>query len=183
MRERRQWWIVGVVLLVAAGGLFVATRALSDELSIVSIGSRAPRFSAVTVDSAAATRTLESYRGDVVILNVWATWCMPCRVEMPSLEALHRDFREKGLRVVAVSVDEAGSTDAIRAFAREYGLTFDILHDPAKAIQRSYLTTGVPETFVIGRDGTIRRKVIGAMDWSSADSRAVLEQLLSEATR
>lgn len=183
MSDRRQWWLVGAVLLVAAGGLFVATRALSDELTIVSIGSRAPEFSAVTVDSAAAPRTLESYRGDVVILNVWATWCTPCRVEMPSLEALHRDFREKGLRVVAVSVDEPGSADAIRAFAREYALTFDILHDPSKAIQRSYLTTGVPETFVIGRDGTIRRKVIGAMDWNSADSRAVLTQLLSEATR
>ena len=184
MSERRQWWMVAAVLVIAAGGLFVATQALSDELSLVSIGSRAPEFRALTViDSVSMPRTLESYKGDVVILNVWATWCIPCRAEMPSLEALHRDFRDKGLRVVAVSVDEPSSTEEIRSFASAYGLTFEILHDPAKAIQRDYLTTGVPETFVIGRDGTIRRKVIGAMNWNSPDSRAVLEQLLSEATR
>lgn len=184
MSERRQWWMVGAVVALAAAGLFVATRALSDELSLVSIGSRAPDFRALTVsDSASRPRTLASYTGDVVILNVWATWCLPCRAEMPSLEALHRDFRDRGLRVVAVSVDEPNSQDAIREFAKQYQLTFDILHDPSKAIQRSYLTTGIPETFVIGRDGTVRRKVIGAIDWNSTDSRAVLEQLLSETTR
>ena len=184
MSDRRQWWMVAGVVGFAAGGLFIATRALSSELPLVSIGSHAPEFRAMTVsDTAAMPRTLASYKGDVVILNVWATWCRPCRAEMPSLEALHRDFRDKGLRVVAVSVDEPGSTEAIHAFAKQYRLTFEILHDPAKAIQRSYLTTGVPETFVIGRDGTVRRKVIGAIDWNSADSRAVLEQLLSETTR
>jgi cytochrome c biogenesis protein CcmG, thiol:disulfide interchange protein DsbE len=178
MTARQQWAVVGAVVLVLAGALWIATRTLGDELFPVTVGSRAPDFTASTLDATPRVKTLADYEGEVVVLNIWATWCGPCRVEMPSIEALHRSLGPKGLRIVAVSVDDPGSEDAIREFAKEYGLTFEILHDASGKIRQLYQTTGVPETFVIGRDGMIRRKVIAAADWNSADNRRQLAGLL-----
>ena len=179
MTVRQQWTVVGAVVLALAAALWVATRVLGDELFPVTVGSRAPDFSANTLDGAAPrVKTLADYEGEVVLLNIWATWCGPCRVEMPSIEALHRSLGSRGLRIVAVSIDDPGSEEAIREFAKEYGLTFEILHDPSGKIRAQYQTTGVPETFVIGRDGMIRRKVIAADDWNSPDNRRQLAGLL-----
>ncbi|HEX6629582.1 MAG TPA: TlpA disulfide reductase family protein [Gemmatimonadaceae bacterium] len=178
MTVRQQWTVVLGVVAVLALGLWTATHFLRDELFPVTIGGQAPDFHAVTLDTPAEPRTLDDYQGQVVLLNVWATWCGPCREEMPSIEALHRRYGPRGLKVVAVSIDDPGAEEAIREFAHEYGLTFEILYDASGEIQRSYQTTGVPETFVIGRDGIIRRKQIGATDWSSPASRAVIAGLL-----
>ena len=120
MTARQQWTIVLGVVALLAGGLFAATRLLGDELFPVSVGSAAPEFSAQTLDAPAATRTLADYRGQVVLLNVWATWCAPCRAEMPSIQALHDSYRGAGLRVVAVSVDGAGEEGKIRDFMRDH---------------------------------------------------------------
>ena len=84
------------------------------------------------------------------------------------------------MKIVAVSVDDPGQQKTIGDFAREYGLTFEILQDPTHDIQKAYQTTGVPETFVLGRDGVIRKKIIGATDWSSQGTRALIAQLLAE---
>lgn len=178
MSVGRQWLVVGVVTLFLAGGAVTATKILRDELGSVAVGSRAPTFRAVTVDSTPQARTLSDYAGKVVLLNIWATWCGPCRVEMPSMEALHRDFAPRGLSIVAVSIDQIAGPPQIREFARELGLTFDILHDSAQAIVRDYQVRGYPQSFVIGRDGTIRRKVIGAEDWSSPANRGLMTALL-----
>lgn len=198
MTVRQQWAVVGGVVLLLGGGLFAATRAMRDELFPVSVGGKAPDFKASPllepvypatptaeftsseVPDGAATKTLASYRGQVVLLNIWATWCAPCRAEMPSIERLHREFGPRGLKIVAVSVDDPGQQKAVREFARELGLTFEILHDPTHDIQRVYRTTGVPETFVLGKDGVIRKKIIGATDWSSTGTRALVAQLLAE---
>jgi peroxiredoxin len=99
---------------------------------------------------------------------------------MPNMEQLYRALGPRGLKVVAVSVDDPGTDDAIREFGRELGLTFEILHDAPGAIQKAYQTTGVPETFVIGPDGVIRKKVIGAADWASDANRALFARLLEE---
>ncbi|HUQ79972.1 MAG TPA: TlpA disulfide reductase family protein [Gemmatimonadaceae bacterium] len=178
MTVRQQWMFVGVVVLILGGGLLAATRFLGDELFPVTIGSKAPAFHANTIDGAPTTKTLESYKGEVVLLNVWGTWCIPCRTEMPSIQALHDRFAARGLKVVAVSVDKAGFENEIRKFRDQYGLTFEILHDPSGDIQRDYQTTGVPETFIIGRDGMIRRKVIAADNWDSPANRALFAQML-----
>ena len=178
MTLRQQWAVVGGVVALLALGLFVATRMLGDELFPVSVGSEAPDFSARTLDAAPRTKTMADYQGQVVLLNVWATWCAPCRVEMPAIQALHEAYGPHGLKVVAVSIDDPGKEDAIREFARDYGLSFEILHDAPGDIQRAYQTTGVPETFVIGSDGVIRKKVIGAVDWNSPVNRALVAQLL-----
>src|SRR5687768_12462853 len=178
MTVRQQWAFVGIVVLLLGGGLLAATRILGDELFPITVGSKAPDFTATTVGGVPVTRTIADYKGDVVLLNIWATWCLPCRTEMPSMQALHDRFATKGLKVVAVSVDNPGTTQEIQQFRDEYGLTFDILHDASGAIKRDYQTTGVPETFVIGRDGVIRKKVIAAADWDSPPNRALFAQLL-----
>jgi len=143
-------------------------------------GSAAPQFRAQTVDAPVETRTLADYHGDVVLLNVWATWCPPCLEEMPTMQQLHEAYADRGLRVVAVSVADAGAGDDIREFRAEQGLTFDILHDPASAIFDTYqLLSGVPQTFLIDRKGVIRL-VRFAADWFTPEHRSEVEKLLGE---
>lgn len=177
MTMRQQWAIVAGIALVLGGGLFAASHLLGGELYPVSIGSQAPAFRAkeLGVDT---YKSLADYKGKVVLLNVWATWCPPCQAEMPSIEKLYQRYGAQGLNVVAVSVDDAVSEDSIRAFARDFGLTFQILHDPTGRIEQTYQTTGYPETFVIGKDGVIRKKWIGAADWNDQGNRALVAQLL-----
>jgi peroxiredoxin len=179
MSVRRQWIVVVIVALLLGGGAVAATHVLRHELGAVAVGSRAPDFRAVTVDSTPVVRTLADYAGTVVLLNVWATWCGPCRIEMPSMEALHRELAPKGLRVVAVSIDQIAGPPQIREFAAELGLTFDILHDSSQAIVQGYQVRGYPQSFVIGRDGTIRRKWIGAENWNSPSNRSLMTALLA----
>ncbi len=102
---------------------------------------------------------------------------------MPSIEQLHRTLASKGLKILAVSVDDPGTEKQIRDFVKLYGLTFDILHDPKGQegdVSRIYQTTGYPETVIIGRDGIIRKKLIGASDWNSPENRGLVERLLAE---
>lgn len=180
MTLRRQWAVTAAVVAALAVTLFALDRLVGRQLVLVSVGSHAPAFRGATVGGTPHEKTLADYRGDVVLLNVWATYCVPCRVEMPSLEILQKTYGPRGLRIVAMSVDDAASDAAIRAFAQRYDLTFEILHDPTGAIEHDYQTTGVPETFVIARDGVIRKKVIGADDWGSPGNQALVAQLLRE---
>ena len=181
MTARQQWSVVAGIIVVLALGLTLATRLLGDELFPVMIGSQAPSFKAVSVETG-ASRTMADYKGQVVLLNVWATWCPPCRKEMPSIERLHRELGPEGLKIVAVSVDDPGATDKIKEFTKEFGLTFEILHDPSREIDKNYQITGWPETFIIGREGTIRKKVIGEEDWNSDANRALIRGLLGRTT-
>jgi cytochrome c biogenesis protein CcmG, thiol:disulfide interchange protein DsbE len=177
---RQQWLIVGGIVGLLIGGALAASLLLKEDLVDVGVGVEAPGFTAQTVENTPRTKTLSDYRGQVVLLNLWATWCIPCRTEMPSIEALYKALGPKGLKVVAVSVDDEGMQDKIRAFAQEYGLTFELLHDAAGVMQTIYRTTGIPETFVIGKDGVIRKKWVGADDWNSEANRRLLTQLLDE---
>src|SRR5687768_4553935 len=179
MTARAQWMIVLAVVALLGGGLAVATLTMGDELFPITPGTKAPEIRAVTLDEIPERRTLADYRGQVVLLNVWATWCGPCEAEMPSMELLHRSYADSGLRIVAVSIDDPGAEETVRAFVARYGLTFDVLHDPDKRITRTYRTTGVPETFVIGRDGVIRRKTF-VQDWNTPANRALISQLVRE---
>lgn len=180
MTGRQQLAIGLVVIGVAAAAAFGATHYLRKELFPVTVGSKAPDFTAVTLDSIPRERRLSEHRGQVVLVNVWATWCLPCRVEMPSIEALHRAYAPRGFKVLAVSVDDPGHAETIRSFMKQYKLTFEALHDPARKITDLYDITGYPETFVIGRDGIIRKKYLSATDWNSPDHRALVERLLAE---
>jgi peroxiredoxin len=177
---RRQLAIVSIVLAVIVIGLFAGERALHKEIFPVVVGSRAPDFHAFTLDSVPREKSLADFRGQVVLLNVWATWCEPCRVEMPSIERLHERYGPKGLKIVAVSIDDPGTDAQIRAFTRTFRLTFEILHDPKNRITEEYGLGGYPETFVLGRDGIIRKKLMEASNWDSPENRALVERLLTE---
>ena len=178
MTIRQQMGLVtGTIMALALAG-FIITRTNRDELFPVTLGSTAPDFSAKALDGSGATRTLANYKGKIVLLNVWATYCVPCKVEMPSFERLHQKYGSKGLAIVAVSIDAPGKEKEILAFAKQLGLTFEIVHDPDGNIQTQYQTTGVPETFVIDTKGMIVKKVIGAEDWMSGANRAVIASLL-----
>ena len=175
MSRSRQWTAVIAIVTTAVFGLALALK-LRPQMNLVEVGSRAPDFPAVDL----ATRqpvTFGRYRGHVVLLNVWATWCQPCRVEMPSMERLHRTFADSDFRIVAVSIDREGP-EVVEQFVKELGLTFDILHDATADIQRIYQTTGVPESFVIDRNGIIIKKVIGAAEWDGPVTETLLRRLL-----
>jgi peroxiredoxin len=184
MSGRRQWVIVGGVVAFVAIALVIATRSAGDRLVPVEAGAKAPGFQAVQVSlsqpGTGPTKTLADYKGQVVLLNIWATWCNPCRAEMPSLQRLHDELGPQGVKIVAVSIDNPGMDDAIRAFVKELGLRFEILYDASGNIRTDYQTAGAPETFVIGKDGVIRKRVIGATDWSAEPEKLLLRQLLTE---
>lgn len=181
MTAAQQWSVVGAIVAVLGGALWFGSYALKDELVGVDVGSPAPMFAGATMGGPVKSKSLADYKGKVVLLNVWATWCGPCRTEMPSIEALHKALGPQGLHVVAVSIDNPGKGDDIRKFLAEYKLTFEVLHDSTQAIQGAYQTTGVPETFIIAADGTIRKKFIGESNWNSEPNRALIRQLLKDA--
>jgi cytochrome c biogenesis protein CcmG/thiol:disulfide interchange protein DsbE len=157
-----EWWLPrsGAVLLVAA--LTACGEAGGLPAGAVAVGAAAPAYAAPTL--AGDSLSLAGMRGEVVLLNLWATWCPPCREEMPGLEALHREHADQGLRVVGVSTDAPAAADDVRAFLEENGITFTVLHDSREEATRVFRTTGVPETFLIGRDGTLLKRWIGAID-------------------
>jgi len=173
----KQWIAVGVIVAVLAAVLVLVVK-LAPEIFPVEVGSSAPTFQATDLKTGQRL-TLADFKGQVVLLNVWATWCEPCKVEMPSLEQLEKEVGPQGLKIVAVSIDEGGD-DVVRQFARDYGLTFQILHDQSGKIQRIYQTTGVPESFVINRQGKIVKKVIGAADWDATVNRDLMRRLLAQ---
>jgi cytochrome c biogenesis protein CcmG, thiol:disulfide interchange protein DsbE len=173
MTQQRQWVAVLATLASVGFALVLASRLRGHE--VIEPNQPAPAFQALRLDGTAAGSA--DYRGQVILLNVWATWCIPCQVEMPSMERLQRRFAGSDFRVVAVSVDEQGSA-VVREFAQNLGLTFDILHDPTGEIQRIYRTTGVPESWVIDRSGTITKKVVGATEWDSPINVALVQALL-----
>ena len=174
--------VLGVIGIVAAG-LVAGKRILGDELAPIGVGVDAPDFTAVTLDRPQREKSLAQYRGNVVMINLWATWCQPCVVEMPSIEQLHQAYGPRGLKIIAVSVDDPGTDEQIRDFVKRYGLTFEILHDPggqAGDVSKSYQADKYPQTVIIGRDGIIRKKQVGATDWNSPVNRALVERLLEE---
>ncbi|HEU4570334.1 MAG TPA: TlpA disulfide reductase family protein [Gemmatimonadales bacterium] len=173
----KQWLVaLGVIATLALGG-FALTRA-NDE-GIVGVGARAPDARVEVLATGDTVALRDFVAGHVTLVNIWATWCGPCRAEMPSMEALYKDYAARGFKIAAVSIDE-GSADPVRAFVRQYALTFDILHDPTGAIQGVYQTTGVPESFLLDRDGRIVARKIGAHDWNSAANRQLLDRLLAD---
>ncbi len=174
---RKQWLVVAAIVAFLGAGAFLGIK-LSPEIFPVGVDSAAPGFTASDLETGRQV-TLADYKGQVVLLNIWATWCEPCKVEMPSMEQLQKELGPAGLKIVAVSVDEGG-VEAVRQFARDYGLTFEILHDPSGRIQRIYQTTGIPESFVINRDGRIVKKVIGASNWDATVNKDLVRRLLAQ---
>lgn len=138
-------------------------------------GYIAPDF---TIKNLAGKRdSLLNYKGQVVILNVWATWCGPCRIEMPSLETLYRRYRSEGVAVLAISIDKGADT-AVKSFVTEYKLSFPVLMDSDGQVEKLYPAFSVPMTYVIDKKGLIVAKVSGAKNWESRETFESIEYLL-----
>lgn len=174
----KQWVFVGLVIAGVAAGATIMTK-VGSEVAPVQVGATAPDFRVVDLATGDSVALHERYRGKVTLVNIWATWCVPCRVEMPAMEQLYDSLAPRGFAIAAVSVDE-GSPDDVRAFGQELDLSFDLLQDRSTRIQQLYQTTGVPESFLLDRRGVIVKRVIGAHDWSSPVNRALVERLLDE---
>ena len=175
MTQRGQWIFVLVIVGLLGGALF-AGLLLTPALQPVTVQSEAPDFVAVDVVTRDTVR-MEDYRGNVILLNIWATWCAPCVAEMPSMQRLHDQLGSEGLKIVAVSVDQADS-DEVQRWVEERELTFDVLHDQAAEIEQIYSTTGVPESFVIDMEGVIVKRVIGPVEWDHPTQVALMRRLL-----
>jgi peroxiredoxin len=149
----------------------------------IGIGSLAPDFE--LRDLTGGTVRLSSLRGKIVFVNFWATWCAPCRVEMPAMESLQRTLAGEKFVMLAVSVDEGGEA-VLRPFLADIPHTYPVLLDAgeggrrlASPTARSYQITGVPETFIVDAKGYIVEKVIGPADWSSAEMIAYFRRLIA----
>jgi peroxiredoxin len=178
MTNRGQWFAVLAVVGVIGGGVGIGM-VLSPSLSTLDLGSPAPEFEAVDVRTGQPVGFTHG-NGSVTLLNIWATSCIPCEQEMPSMQRLFEAIADSAFRVLAVSIDVVGRQD-VRQWVDERGLTFEIWHDQPGDIQRTYLTTGVPESYVIDRHGTIVKRIIGPKEWDHPSEVALMRRLLADA--
>jgi cytochrome c biogenesis protein CcmG/thiol:disulfide interchange protein DsbE len=188
--RRRASRLPYLLALLLLGALIVTPWFLRGRFQPVVSGTAAPEFAVTNLQGEPVS--LEDYRGKVVLLNVWATWCEPCRQEMPSMERLYTRVRQlpagQDFEILAISIDATkekpnaiygGATiEDLQAYAREIGFTFPIVRDPEGRVQQIYQTTGVPESFLVGRDGIIYKKHAGPTEWDSAPNLALIEDLL-----
>lgn len=130
-------------------------------------------------DSQGNIISLSDYKGKVVLLNFWATWCGPCRVEMPNMEATYRNLKHKGFEIVAISNDPEGVT-VTKPFVEAYGLSFAILHDLDYRVSASYGVRTLPMSYLVDRKGIIRHQIFGARDWKSPEAEKLIHLLLNE---
>lgn len=172
-------WMLALLVGIGAVALFAWTG--RTRYAPLDVGSRAPRYAAVTLSG--DSLRLEDLRGHVVLVNVWATWCPPCVQEMPALQRLFDRYRQQGLRVVAVNVDNTMSApdpvQLVRAFVSQKKLTFDVVLDPENRVESVFQIPGLPMTFVLDERGRIRHKLLGGRNWDvevlQAEIRALLE--------
>lgn len=179
-------WLVRA-LVVAALVAVVALGWLNRERGAVQPGHMAPAFAATTLGG--DTVSVASLRGKVVLVNAWATWCVPCRDEMPALERLYRTYRSKGLVVLAVNQDEMPTiggpttgylTGEVRGFVADMRLSFPVLLDPSNRLRDTYGYVGLPTTFLLDRDGRVVQKVLGAKEWDRPPYSTQVQALLDQ---
>jgi peroxiredoxin len=165
---------VGIVILIS---VFTLVWLQSAKYEPLAVGKPAPDFSLADLND--KPYRLSDFRGKVVFLNFWATWCKPCREEMPSMEILNKNFEKDGLVILAVSIDRVTTSKDIPPFVKGLNLTFPVLIDSWGRTDKPYKRMGVPETFIIDREGIIQEIVIGPRDWTRIDNLQVLTKLLN----
>jgi cytochrome c biogenesis protein CcmG, thiol:disulfide interchange protein DsbE len=177
-RSRVMVVLVAGLILVA---MFLVVWLQSAKYEPLTVGKAAPDFQLPDLDDKEIR--LSDYRGKVVFLNFWATWCKPCREEMPSMEVLYKNFEKDGLVILAVSIDRVTTKKEIPPFVKSLNLTFPVLVDSWGQTDKRYKLMGVPETYIIDREGTLREKVIGPRDWTRLDNLQILTQLIKQGSK
>jgi len=159
---------------------YVAAADPYDEFHVTQPKQRvpAPNIDLATLDD--GRFHLSDYRGKVVLINFWATWCVPCRREMPGMERLWRRFQDKGLVIVGISADR-GKRMKIVKFVDKLNLSFPIALDPDGQVRTTYEVTGLPFSYMIARDGRISGRIVGAREWDTSPATDLIELLLGQA--
>ncbi len=171
-------------LIVLLGGLAILALAFgvvwlqSSKYEPLRVGMPAPDFS--LPDLQGNKQRLSDYRGKVVFLNFWATWCKPCKEEMPSMQVLWENLKKEDFVMLAVSMDRVTTTKDIPPFVENLKLTFPIFTDSWGQTDKRYKLMGVPETYIIDQSGVLREKVIGPRDWTRPESIGTIVQLLQK---
>jgi peroxiredoxin len=166
--------LVIIILVVVAAVVFIVL-GQKEKFEPVVAGTVAPEFELPGLDG--KQHKLSEYKGKVVFLNFWATWCKPCAEEIPSMQMLHENLKSFPFEIVAVSVDKDGP-EVIEPFLKKYGVTFPVLHDRKGRVKELYKTTGVPETFILDQNGVIAEKVWGPRDWADPASTKLIMELI-----
>lgn len=147
---------------------------------VVAVGREVPDYASQRLDGSPVALT--ELRGKVVLLNIWATWCKPCREEIPALETLQQRHAGAGLEVIGVSIDQPGDSAKIVTFARDLGASYTLWHDPDDVVSTTFMAIGVPASYLIGRDGTLRWRHVGPVTADDPSLGAALAGALGEVT-
>jgi peroxiredoxin len=186
MTERRKGWRAGYllsvmilsvfgVLMFLQGRAYLPEGTATPAMPMSSRTMLAPDFSLRDLDG--NVQHLSSFRGRVVLLNFWATWCLPCQTEMPMMEALYQAYKDHGFEVVAVSSDAPGA-EVVQPFVSQQQVSFTTLLDASGQVTRLYGVTSLPTTYLLDREGRLVTVEIGGHDWSAAGARALIRSLL-----
>ena len=163
-------WLLALAVMATGAVLILSSQGVPAPIGR---GSAAPDFELPALDGSAPVK-LSGLRGQVVLLNFWATWCKPCEDEMPAMQRLYRALRDEGFELIAVSVDAEQDLEVVRQFRERMAISFPIALDPEKRVSEQYQTMGFPESLLIDRDGTIVERYVGPRDW---DHRVYAERL------
>jgi cytochrome c biogenesis protein CcmG/thiol:disulfide interchange protein DsbE len=181
--NHRPTWFSLVAVTAMVGGLWInihripATDTSGGLIPSPRQGFLAPEFALSTLEGESAA--LNDYRGQVVVVNLWATWCPPCRAEMPALQSAYEAYQDQGVVFLAVNTTDQDSQSAVQSFVNEFGLTFPVLLDIEGIVSRLYQLQALPSTFFIDRQGVIQEVVIGG-PMSQVTLETAIETLISE---
>ena len=177
----RRLLIIVVLLVLAGGSLYMgiagSSRPSYEPVKQVELGDLAPNFQ--LEDTRGNKVSLADLRGKVVLINFWATWCPPCKAEMPAFEQTYKDYTDEGFVILAVNAIQQDSVEAIDSFRAANGLTFPILLDTNGDINRAYQVRSLPTSFFVGKDGIISEVVIGG-PMAEALIRSRIEELINQ---
>ena len=179
MVTKRRWVVLGGASLILLGLSLVIFRVRGGKAAPdvrPEVGYLAPDFALPDLDGK-TVRPSDFRGGKAIFLNFWATWCIPCRQEMPTMEKAYQDYKSRGLEILAVSID-AGPKSAVKSFMQELKLNFPALLDPKMEVLSLYRQFSIPASFLIDKEGIVRHREVGYRDWTDADSRKLLEALL-----
>jgi peroxiredoxin len=181
MRQRVMWHLTTVMAtlgLLLLGEAAIAAKDLFEAMGLAKLPEKAaPDFTLPNVDEQQVS--LRQYRGKVVFLNFWATWCIPCREEMPGLEQLHQTFQQQDLVILAINLKEGA--EQVKTFFQKRTLSFPALLDQNGAVFRDYSVAGMPTTYLIGRNGNLLARGVGGRDWTRAEAQELIRDMVKKA--
>ena len=157
--------------------LLLVSACVPDGMRPPQVGDAAPEFQAVSLEDD-RTVSLADYAGRTILINLWATWCVPCRLETPYLQSVYEENQDRGLMIVGVSVDSPSALDSVKDFLGEMGVTYDILLDPGMVSTDAFLPIGYPASYLIDGEGVIRFTRLGPIAEGDPEFLEALDQTL-----